>query len=71
VVPLLLTFGRRHRLRQKLSKELRLIACTPIPARHDKRFKNWDPNKIFPPSPWGKMVLRPARPAGRMDTLNG
>jgi len=32
-------FRQRRILREKLARELRLIACTPIPARGDKRFK--------------------------------
>jgi hypothetical protein len=71
LIQLLLAFAHRRLLRQKLTAELRQIACAPIPSRHDKRFKNWDPNKIFPPGRWGQMVLRPAKPAARMDTLNG
>ena len=32
-------FRQRRILREKLARELRLIACAPIPARGDKRFK--------------------------------
>jgi hypothetical protein len=49
VPAILLTFNSRHVYREKLTKELRRIACAPIPARGDKRFKKWEPAKIFPP----------------------
>jgi ABC-type Na+ efflux pump permease subunit len=55
----LICFARRHRLREKLARELRLIACAPIPARGDKRFKKWDPDLIYPPGRWGELVLHP------------
>jgi ABC-type Na+ efflux pump permease subunit len=67
--PLLLTFGRRHQLRTKLTNELRQIAAAPIPARNDKRFRSWNPDKIFPPGRWGDLVLRPAVPPGRKKTI--
>jgi hypothetical protein len=80
-VGFLLAFSRRYVVRQKLIKELRRIACAPIPARGDERFKKWDPDKIFPPGDfgdWGEIVglaakskVRPAKPKGRMDKLNG
>ena len=54
--------GRRGVLREKLARELRLIACAPIPARGDKRFAKWDPDLIFPPGRWGEFPLRPAKP---------
>jgi len=57
-----LSFARRRSLREKLARELRLIACAPIPARGDKRFKHWDPDLIFPPGRWGELVLQPAQP---------
>ena len=53
-------FGSRRTLREKLTRELRDIACAPIPARGDKRFKNWDSKRIFPPGRWGYLELRPA-----------
>ena len=75
LIPILLTFSLRFVLRQKLTRELRLIASAPIPARGDSRFKKWDPNKIFPPDPMGELAPDPRRrknkPRGRMDTLNG
>jgi len=77
--PILLTFSTRFVLRRKLSRELRLIATAPIPARGDSRFKKWDPEKIFPPDPCGglpptpagKRVAKKRQPRGRMDTRNG
>ena len=66
------TFGSRRLLREKLTRELRQIASAPIPAREDKRFKSWDPNAIFPPTPWGTTTrARKPQPTGRMDNLNG
>jgi hypothetical protein len=50
VPAILLTFNSRHVYREKLTKELRRIACAPIPAPGDKRFKKWAPEKIFPPA---------------------
>jgi hypothetical protein len=55
-------FTSRRKLRQKLARELGLIACAPIPSRGDKRFKKWDPDLIFPPGRWGELLLRPADP---------
>jgi hypothetical protein len=55
-------FARRHGLREKLTRELRLIACAPIPARGDSRFKKWDPDLIYPPGRWGDLVLQPGDP---------
>ncbi len=74
VIAILTTLGTRGILRQKLTRELRLITAAPIPARGDSRFKNWDPEKIFPPDPARELMRRPGaprRPRGRMDTLNG
>jgi ABC-type transport system involved in cytochrome c biogenesis permease component len=51
------TFSRRRTLREKLTKELRDIACAAIPARGDKRFKNWNPQQIYPPGRWGYFDL--------------
>ncbi|HVM50929.1 MAG TPA: hypothetical protein VMU04_23075 [Candidatus Acidoferrum sp.] len=56
-------FAQRRSLREKLVRELRLIACAPIPARGDKRFKKWDPALIHPPGRWGEFELKPAVPA--------
>ncbi len=64
----LLGFARRRLLREKLARELRLIACAPIPSRGDKRFKKWDPDLIHPPGRWGELHLAPAvtrRPRSR------
>ena len=58
----IVSFARRHGLREKLARELRLIACAPIPSRGDKRFKKWDPDTIFPPGRWGEFLLEPAYP---------
>jgi hypothetical protein len=55
-------FARRRGLREKLARELRLIACAPVPSRGDTRFKKWDPDRIFPPGRWGELVLQPADP---------
>ena len=55
-------FATRRKLREKLARELGLIACAPIPSRGDKRFKKWDPDLIFPPGRWGEFLLRPADP---------
>jgi hypothetical protein len=57
-------FGSRGNLRDKLVRELRDIACAPIPARGDKRFKKWDAKRIFPPGRWGYFDLRPADSRG-------
>jgi hypothetical protein len=46
----------------KLITELRDIACAPIPARGDKRFRRWDPRLIYPPGRWGELELREAKP---------
>ena len=59
------SFRQRRVLREKLARELRLIACAPIPSRGDKRFKKWDPNLIFPPGRWGELLLLPADPRRR------
>jgi ABC-type Na+ efflux pump permease subunit len=56
------SFRKRRVLREKLARELRLIACAPIPARGDKRFRKWDPDRIFPPGRWGEFQLFPAKP---------
>jgi hypothetical protein len=53
------SLARRRTLREKLARELRLIACAPIPSRGDKRFKRWDPDLVHPPGRWGDFVLRP------------
>ncbi len=77
LIPILLTFGVRGMLRQKLTRELRLIAAAPVPARGDARFKKWDPHQIFPPDPMRDLLPNPRaarrsnEPRGRMDTLNG
>ena len=68
IVGALISFSQVHILRNKLSDELRRIACAPIPARSDKRFKGWDPRKIYAPGVWGDLELRPAvptKPRGR------
>jgi hypothetical protein len=57
-------FGSRGTLRDKLVRELRDIACAPIPSRGDKRFKNWDSKRIFPPGRWGYLQLRPTDSTG-------
>jgi len=61
----LAAFGNRGTLRDKLMRELRDIACAPIPARSDKRFKNWDAKRIFPPGRWGYFELDPTNSTGR------
>jgi hypothetical protein len=58
VIVTLAAFGNRGTLRDKLIRELRDIACAPIPTRSDKRFKNWDAKRIFPPGRWGYFELR-------------
>jgi hypothetical protein len=60
----LAAFGSRKTIREKLTRELRDIACAPIPARGDKRFKNWDSKRIFPPGRWGYFELHPADSTG-------
>ena len=55
------TLARRRKLREKLSRELRLIAVAPVPARGDRRFKSWNPEEIYPPGRWGELLLRPAQ----------
>jgi hypothetical protein len=64
VVVALSAFGNRGTLRDKLMRELRDIACAPIPSRSDKRFKNWDAKRIFPPGRWGYFELHPADSTG-------
>jgi hypothetical protein len=59
------SFARRHTLREKLARELRLIACAPVPARGDKRFKRWDPDLIYPPGRWGELILKAGGPKHR------
>jgi MFS family permease len=59
------TLARRRKLREKLSRELRLIAVAPVPARNDRRFKSWNPEEIYPPGRWGELLLRPAQSLGR------
>ena len=79
ILPILLTFSRRFVIRQKLIRELRLIATAPIPARGDKKFQNWEPEKIFPPDPLGQLAefaprnrrRKSKQLQGRMDALNG
>jgi hypothetical protein len=60
----LVAFGSRKTLREKLTRELRDIACAPIPARGDKRFKHWDSKRIFPPGRWGYFELHPGGSTG-------
>jgi ABC-type Na+ efflux pump permease subunit len=64
VFVMLAAFGNRGTLRDKLVRELRDIACAPIPARSDKRFKNWDAKRIFPPGRWGYFELHPTDSTG-------
>lgn len=64
----LAAFGSRGTLRDKLVRELRDIACAPIPSRGDKRFKNWDSKRIFPPGRWGYLELHPATSTGTRRT---
>jgi hypothetical protein len=63
LISILGTFQKRALLREKLTRELRDIASAPIPARGDKRFKGWNPERIFPPGRWGylNLDLRPAK----------
>lgn len=49
-------------LKEKLVRELRMIACAPIPARGDRRFASWNPEEILPPGRWGDLQLREAKP---------
>ena len=63
VMAALSAFNKVRILRDKLNDELRRIACAPIPAPTDKRFKGWDPLKIYAPGVWGDLKLRPAVPA--------
>lgn len=59
-------FQGAGKVREKLVRELRDIACAPVPKPDDKRFKNWDPDKVFPPGRWGEFILvpgeKPTRP---------
>ena len=55
-------FKNKGELMDKLAKELRFIACAPIPARGDKRFKSWNSKRIYPPGRWGYWELRAAGP---------
>jgi hypothetical protein len=65
----LAAFGSRKSLREKLTRELRDIACAPIPARGDKRFKHWDSKRIFPPGRWGYFELHPTGSTATRSTL--
>jgi hypothetical protein len=59
-------------LMDKLTRELRLIACAPVPARGDARFAGWNPEEIFPPGRWGELKLREgksARPEATRTTI--
>ena len=58
------------KVREKLEHELHAIACSPIPAPGDARFKNWDPDKIVPPGRWGEFILIPGGPRGRVRLPN-
>jgi hypothetical protein len=58
-------FHDAGKVREKLERELRDIACAPIPKPEDKRFKAWDPNKVFPPGRWGEFLLAPATDISR------
>lgn len=62
IVMALTSFNTVQTLRNKLNDELRRIACAPIPARNDKRFKGWKPGRIYPPGSWGELKLKPAMP---------
>ena len=35
----------------------RAIACAPVPARGDKRFRQWNPQLIYPPDHFGDDFL--------------
>jgi hypothetical protein len=58
-LPIRASSGRRRSLRHKLGRELRSISCEPIPSREDKRFNQWDPDRIFPPGHWGALLKLP------------
>jgi hypothetical protein len=62
----LAVFAKRGLLRKKLCAELRQIAAAPVPARGDKRFKGWNPGRIFPPGRWGDFQLRPGTSQPRL-----
>lgn len=64
-------FGSAGKVREKLERELRDIACAPIPKPGDKRFRNWDPDKVFPPGRWGELLLVPGKkqPTRPLDAL--
>ncbi len=64
-------FNMAGKVREKLEHELHAIACAPIPAADDARFKGWDPDKIVPPGRWGEFVLVPAGPRDRTKHLLG
>jgi hypothetical protein len=61
IVSALFMFQAAGKVREKLERELRDIACAPIPKPDDKRFKHWDPDKIFPPGRWGELLLVPGK----------
>jgi hypothetical protein len=63
-------FMTAGKVREKLEHELHAIACAPIPAPGDPRFKGWDPDKIIPPGRWGDFVLLPGGPRGRVRLSN-
>jgi hypothetical protein len=56
-LPLRTSSRQRYSLRRKLAHELRSIACEPVPSREDKRFNQWDPERIFPPD-WSGTLLK-------------
>jgi ABC-type Na+ efflux pump permease subunit len=54
-------FQAAGKVREKMERELRDIACAPVPKPDDKRFWGWDPDKIFPPGRWGELFLVPGK----------
>jgi hypothetical protein len=55
-------FSSRRFVRDKLRLELRAIACAPVPARGEKRFKSWNPKLVYPPGRWGYFELKAIQP---------
>ena len=71
LVPAIALSGLSNRtyLRLKLAHELRAIACAPIPAKDDRRFKGWNPGRIYPPGLWGNFDWQRTRPHSRKRLL--
>ena len=61
----LVNFGRRRSLREKLARELRLIACAPDPVARRQALQEMGPSPHLPPWPVGRI----SPPARRSEAL--